>query len=595
MVSRPFNLDMAFDGICVSALTRELNNVLKDGRINKIAQPEADELIFTIKTISGQVRLFISADASLPLIYLTENNKPSPMQAPGFCMLLRKHLSTGRIVAVRQPSLERIIMFDIEHLNELGDVCQKTLVVELMGKHSNVIFCDENGMIIDSIKHVSALVSSVREVLPGRQYFIPNTMEKISPLEEMSFDMFAESVFSKSMTISKAIYTQYIGISPQISHEICYRAGVDGDAPTAAINDNEKQQIYNQYVYLINDIKNGSYAPEIVYTDEETPRDFSMVHMKMFEDYTRKEYDSPSVLLENYYSQKNAATRIRQKSADLRRVVVSAIDRSAKKYDIQRKQLESTEKMDKFRVWGELINAYGYNVPEGAKEFEALNYYTNEMVMVPLDPMYSASENSRKYFDKYQKLKRTKEAVSEMLENTNNELLHLKSILTSLDIAKREEDLTEIRMELELAGYIKKHVATKGKGKKVKITSKPFHYESSDGFDIYVGKNNLQNDELTFKFANSGDWWFHAKKMAGSHVVLKLKDNKDVPDRTFEEAAALAAYYSSGKDQTQVEIDYLNRKDVKKPNGAKPGYVVYYTNYSMSIKPDIASLKLISD
>ena len=272
---------------------------------------------------------------------------------------------------------------------------------------------------------------------------------------------------------------------------------------------------------------------------------------------------------------------------EIRKIVQTALERNYKKYDLQQKQLKDTEKREKFRVYGELINTYGYNIPEGAKSFTALNYYTNEEISIPLDPMLTPSENAVKYFNRYNKLKRTFEADSKLIEETKAETQHLESIATALDIAVNEEDLVELKEELIQAGYI--HRKGKG-GKKEKVTSKPFHYISSDGFDMYVGKNNFQNDELTFKFANGNDWWFHAKKMPGSHVIVRT-GGKELPDRTFEEAASLAAYYSKGRDQDKVEIDYVIKKEVKKPASAKPGFVVYYTNYSMMASTDISAIK----
>ena len=282
-------------------------------------------------------------------------------------------------------------------------------------------------------------------------------------------------------------------------------------------------------------------------------------------------------------------TRIRQKSASLRKIVQTALERNVRKLDQQTHQMQDTQKKDKYRVYGELLNVYGYSAKEGDKEITVDDYNTGKPLTIPLDPTLTASQNAKKYFDRYTKLKRTAEALEDQIKDVNEQIQHLESISSSLDIARQEEDLTQIRMELVEAGYIKKKQNDKGK-RKEKITSKPFHYVSSDGFDIYVGKNNYQNDELTFKVANGGDWWFHSKGCPGSHVVL-ITGGKDVPDRAFEEAAALAAYYSKAKEQDKVEIDYLQRKNVKKPGGAKPGFVVYYTNYSMFISPDISSLK----
>ena len=578
---------MAFDGITIASLTKELSDKLEGARVYKIAQPENDELLITFKTFSGQLRLTMSSDATLPIVYLTESNKPSPMTAPNFCMLLRKHIQNGRVISVSQPSLERIIEFKIEHMDEMGDMRQKKLIIELMGKHSNIIFIDENNKIIDSIKHINSFVSSVREVLPGRDYFIPETNEKYNPLT-IDSATFVNAISSKAMPVSKAIYSSLTGFSPVMSEELCYRAEIESDIPANALDETSLHNLSRSFFEIINNIKENNFSPSIVYSDG-IPVEFSVLDLTMYSDKECQHFDSVSDVLYYYYSKKAEVTRIRQKSADLRKIVSTALERNIKKYDLQLKQLKDTEKKDKYKVYGELINTYGYGLDPDAKSFEADNYYTGEKITIPLDNTISPQENAKKYFDKYSKLKRTEEALSVQALETKNEIDHLESISSSLDIAILEEDLTEIKEELIESGYIRR----KGSKGKVKITSKPFHYISSDGFHMYVGKNNFQNDELTFKFANNGDYWFHAKKIPGSHVIVKT-EGKELPDRAYEEAAALAAYYSKGREQNSVEVDYVIKKEVKKPSGAKPGFVVYYTNYSMSIKPDISKIIEVS-
>lgn len=599
---------MAFDGITVANITSELHRILLGGRIYKIAQPESDELLLTIKNNSAQYRLLLSADASLPLVYLTEANKQSPMTAPGFCMLLRKHLQNARIIGISQPGLERIIHLELEHLNELGDLCRKKLIVEIMGKHSNIIFCDDQDKIIDSIKHISGMVSSVREVLPGRDYFIPQTQNKWNPLrfcdqytddapgvfirsiedsELLTYVNFSAHMKEKPMPVYKAIYSSYTGFSPIIAQEICYRAGVDADMPANVLEDGALHALHEVLTDMMRQITEGAFAPSIIYDGRE-PIEFSALPLTLYADKTAQSCDSISGVLEQYYAERSVVTRIRQKSVDLRKIVQTALERNVKKYDLQMKQMQDTGKRDKYKVYGELINTYGYNIAPDAKSMEALNYYTNETVTIPLDDTLTPQENAQKYFDKYGKLKRTYEALSELTVQVKEEIEHLESILAALDIAMQEEDLVQIKEELIESGYIRK----KGGAKKVKVTSKPFHYISSDGFHMYVGKNNYQNDELTFKFATGNDWWFHAKQKAGSHVIVKT-EGQELPDRTFEEAARLAAYYSKGREQNKVEIDYIQKKHVKKPAGAKPGFVVYYTNFSMVIDSDITGIEQI--
>lgn len=581
---------MAFDGIAIASITKELNQHLTGGRIYKIAQPESDELLLTIKNNGGQYRLLLSADASLPLVYLTDKNKQSPMTAPGFCMLLRKHLQNARILDITQPGLERIIRIRLEHLNEMGDICQKTLVIEIMGKHSNIIFCSEN-MIIDSIKHISGLVSSVREVLPGREYFIPQTQDKQDPFAFLdggrTAQDFTEKLRSMPMPLYKALYCAYTGFSPVMAQEICFRAGLDGDIPAASQTPEALARLYDTFLAVLKQIAAGDFRPNIIY-EKKSPVEFAALPLTIYQDRETVFFDSISEVLEHYYEEKNTLTRIRQKSADLRRIVQTALERNIKKYDLQRRQIKDTEKREKYRIYGELLNTYGYGAEPGAKSLEALNYYTDEMITIPLDDTLTPSENAKKYFDKYGKLKRTFEALSELTVEVKSEIEHLESIAAALDIALQEEDLVQIKEELIESGYIRR----KGGNKKVKVTSRPFHYISSDGFHMYVGKNNYQNDELTFKFASGNDWWFHAKGMPGSHVIVRT-EGKELPDRTFEEAARLAAWYSKGREQEKVEIDYLQKKNVKKPNGAKPGFVIYYTNFSMSIDSDISGLEQV--
>lgn len=578
---------MAFDGITIANIVTELNQTITGGKINKIAQPENDELIITIKNQRKQYRLFLSASASLPLIYLTETNKPSPLTAPNFCMLLRKHIGSGKIIAIEQPGMERIIRFTIEHLNELGDLCTKYLIVEIMGKHSNIIFCNEEDQIIDSIKHVSAHMSSVREVLPGRPYFIPETQSKLNPFV-LTEEIFQEKIFPRPVNVAKAIYTSITGISPLMAEEVCYRAGIDGGIPTDGLEDVERVHLAHTFLRMVDDIRDGHFEPNIIYKGKE-PVEFACLPLSQYQDYRAVSYPSIFPVLETYYAEKNIVTKMRQKTVDLRKIVQNALERNVKKYQLQQKQLKDTEKKEKYRVWGELLNTYGYEVEPGAKSMEALNYYTNEMIQIPLDETMTPQENAKKYFDKYSKLKRTKEALDTLLQETGDEIKHLESIAASLDIASSEEDLVQIKEEMMEYGYVKRKNTG---GKKVKVTSRPYHYISSDGYDIYVGKNNFQNDELSFKFASGNDWWFHAKGQPGSHVIVKSK-NEELPDRTFEEAGKLAAYYSKGRQAPKVEIDYTQKKNLRKPTGGKPGFVVYYTNYSLLIEPDITGLQQI--
>ncbi len=602
---------MALDGITTAALVRQLQDELQGSRISKIIQPENDALLLTCKGSSGQKRVYLSASAALPLAYMTERNRQAPATAPNFCMLLRKHIGNGRILSVTQPGLERIIRFEIEHYDEMGDLQRKILILELMGKHSNLIFCrplnedekekfsslrsddgqpavDCSEIIIDSIKHISAQTSSVREVLPGRPYFIPQTMQKSDPLT-IGEENFCSLISGKAMPLSSAVYTSLTGISPVIAEELCHRASLDPARSALALTEPELTHLCHTFARMMEDVRGGEFTPRIIFNPQDEPVEFSPVALTVYADYEQKEFENISQVLEQYYALKDTVTRIRQKSSDLRRIVTTAHERTRKKLALQEKQLKDTNKREKYRLYGELLHTYGYSAAPGAKSLEVINYYTNEPVTIPLDDTLSAAENAKRYYDRYGKQKRTYEALTRQVAETREDLAHLESIQTFLEMALNEEDLVQVREELTEAGYIRRHY---GGGKKVRITSRPYHYMTPDGYDLYVGKNNIQNDELTFKFASGGDWWFHSKGVPGSHVILKSKGG-EIPDSAFEDAARLAAYYSKNRAAEKVEIDYVQKKEVKKPNGAKPGFVVYYTNYSMVIEPDISRLTLV--
>ncbi len=582
---------MALDGIMIAALTKELSDKLAGGRLIKIAQPESDELLITVKNEKGQHKLKLSASASLPYAALVETNKQSPLSAPNFCMLLRKHLSNGRIVDISQPGLERAINITVEHLDEMGDLCKKTLIIELMGKHSNIILVNSDNLVLDSIKHISAMISSVREVLPGKEYFIPDSSHKLDPLS-LSYESFRDALCSKPMSISKAIYSAMTGFSPVIASELIYRAGTDPDIPAPDYSDESLKRLYAETERLISGVEQGEFELNIIYDDKQ-PVEFCATHLSQYRDLSVKAFDSASEVLNTYYSEKDSYTRMRQKTSDLRKIVKTHLEKDVKKLDLLSKQFKDTDKMDRYKLWGELINTYGYNLEEGAKVLHATDYHNDTPVEIPLDKDLSPRENAKKYFDRYTKLKRTREAVSVQLSETETEVEHLSTVLLSLELIEDEAALSQIKEELIESGYIRRHdLSAKKDRKKAEKKSRPFHYVSSDGYDIYVGKNNFQNDQLTFGLATGDDWWFHAKKIPGSHVILKNKGT-EIPDRAFEEAGALAAFYSKGRDQNKVEVDYVEKKQVKKPAGGKPGFVIYYTNYSMAVAPDISALALV--
>lgn len=624
---------MAYDGIVIAATVKELNEGILGGSITKIAQPERDEILLTIKQNRQNRKLSLSASASLPMVYFKEETALSPATAPNFCMTLRKHIGGGRIRRIYQPGeqlseagLERIIVFEIEHLDELGDLSVRRLVCELMGKHSNLILLREDGTILDSIKHITPSVSSVREVLPGRTYFIPDTRKKVNPiclLEEPAGETaFFAALCEAADSVQKAIYGRITGLSPIIAEELCFRARVDGDRTPELLGEAERGRLYGAFCALLQDVRDGKFCPNIVY-DGDVPEEFSAVQLSLLLQggYREQRFDSMSEVLTAYYEERAKRGRIRAKSEDIRHILKTLTERTAKKLELQERQYRDAEKKDKFRVYGELLNTYGYSLSGGEKELCCQNYYDEgREIRIPLDETFSAGENAKKDFDKYQKLKRTQEALAPQIEESKQLLWHLDSIAAALSIAETEADLNQLRREMSEYGFIRKHLdgdGARGKnggglsghgqgksgrssgkkgqngGKKLRkeeMRSEPMHFVSSDGIDIYVGRNNYQNEEITFKLAEGNDWWFHAKNMPGSHVIAKT-GNRELPDATCLEAAALAAYYSKacGEEKQnlpeKIEVDYVQKKALKRVPKAAPGYVIYHTNFSIMVEP----------
>ena len=640
---------MAYDGIAVAAAVHELNDRLLMGSITKVAQPEKDELLLTIKCNRQQLKLLISANAANPMVCIKDENALSPVTAPNFCMALRKHIGGGRIKAIFQPSadfshiaelsqgtdtqsqsalsndtqdaqdtkgdfgavadkahgrfkpfmgLERIIVFVIEHLDEMGDLSEKYLIAEIMGKHSNIILTRQDLTIIDSIKHVSHITSSVREVLPGRAYFIPETEKKANPLSLYKDKSAFTALVSAApvLPIYKKIYMSVTGLSPSMSEEILYRAKITPDIPNNELDDIQKERVFNEFAALMGEVEAGHFEPCIIFEGSRIS-EFSGVRLKSLEggDLKTEYFESMSEVICLFYDKKDKQNRINSKSEDIRHVIKTLTERAAKKLELLERQYADTDKRDKYRIYGEMLNTYGYSLKGGEDSFECENYYDdNRLIKIPLDKNLTAAENAKKYFDKYQKLKRTREAVSEQLEECRRVLWHLDSIADALSLCESEADLNELRREMSESGYISRHSHAAGakKDRRAEAKSKPLHFVSSDGIDIYVGRNNYQNEELDFKIADNNDWWFHAKNIPGSHVIAKT-GNIELPDQTCLEAAALAAYYSkAGKDSVdaagnikKVEVDYVKKRELKRVPGAAPGFVIYHTNYSIMIEP----------
>jgi predicted ribosome quality control (RQC) complex YloA/Tae2 family protein len=585
---------MALDGVALANIAFELKELLLGGRVDKIYQPESDEIIMAVRSLGNNYKLLLTANASHPRIHLTQIPKENPMIAPMFCMVLRKHIAGGKITAIEQPNFERILNIHIESLNEMGDSTVKKLVIEIMGKHSNIMLLDENETILDCIKHVTHDTSSVREVLPGKKYVLPPSQNKLDILE-LTKETFIDTVKTKKgVRLQEIIFGSYTGISPILATEICFRADIDPSKYAEELSDFDIEKLYNTFACFRHVIVEGRFTPVII-TDEPNNKiiDFSSVEMTYYSDYKQEYYRSISALLENFYYKKDNSTRMKQKTHDLNKLVNSNIDRCIKKREIQNKTLKDISDREKWKRYGELITSNIYQIQKGETRFETQDFYeeTLPIVKINLDAELTPVENAQRYFNKYNKAKRTFAALQDQILQNDSELEYLEQILTSLNNSSDEANIAEIHTELTQEGYIKKRKAKKGE--KVKKT-KPMHYMSSEEFDIYVGKNNIQNDELTLKFASSNDIWLHTKDIPGSHVIIKTK-GYGIPEDTIVEAAQLAAFFSKGRDSSSVPVDYTLKKNVKKPNGAKPGMVIYEENKTLYVTPDEAFIKTLKE
>jgi len=581
---------MSLDGIVVKSIVNELNSMILYGKIDKIYQPEKDEIILSIRNQGQNFKLLLSASSNNSRVYLTKSTKVNPAHPPMFCMLLRKHLQGGKITCITQPSLERIMKIEIQSLDELGNIKLKTLVIEIMGKHSNIILIEnETNKIIDSIKRIPSSISTVRQVLPGIEYKFPPSHNKLNPLI-VDKNTYVELIKSadKVIPVYKHLYLSFVGLSPLIAREICFLADIDENKLIGQLANNEVDNLYYSFNKIFDSIKNNVFYPTMIKTQNKiNVLEFSVINLLQYGVLPKISYDTVSDLLEDYYMLRDKNDRIKQKSTDLRKNVSNKLERALNKLAKQKKELIEAEKREKYKVYGDLITANIYKMQEKQHEIELENYYSEklEIIKIKLNPSLSPSQNAQRYYKKYNKLKNAFELVSKQILKTEEEILYLENILYSLENCTEINELEEIREELRNEGYFnRKPSKIKKKNNKISI-SKPSHFISSDGYDIFVGKNNKQNDYLTLKIASKEDLWLHTKNIPGSHVIIKHKGNS-IPNSTLIEGALLAAYYSKSKMSSNVPVDYTQRKNVKKPNGAKPGMVIYDYYNTIYITPD---------
>lgn len=582
---------MSLDGIFLNSIKHDLNEKLIGGRVDKIYQPDKSEIVISIRNNGESYKLLMTAISNSPRLHITNVKHKNPEQPPMFCMLLRKHLTSARVTSIRQINFDRILEIAFECKDELDTTVHKSLIIEIMGKHSNIIFINTDTFtIIDSIKRVAENVSSVRQVYPGMNYVTPPVQDKLNSLE-VTKEMFLESIEKSNdgLMVYNFFYKNFIGLSPFISKEMCYLASLNEGTYIGELTAEQKEQMWQAFSFIMNKVKSNDFSYGIYFDESLEQVGFYCLDVEYLKSHEKKAYENPGNLLDDYYYEQDNKNKINQKVASLIKSMSTKIDRDKKKVEKQRTELLNAEDREKYKIYGELVLSNLYKTPENHK-LTVVNYYDPEQkeITIPLDPKLNLTQNGQKFFKRYAKLKKAEEELQKLIEASLDEIEYLENILYSIEACETIDDLDDIYKELIDQGIMKK----KSKLKKTKEYMPEFiTYISSGNHEILVGKNNLQNDELTFKVGKKDDFWFHAKNMPGSHVIIKTNGDT-LADQEYVEAAQVAAHYSKGKNSSLVEIDYTKKLNVRKPPNAKPGFVIYETNYSMMAKPDITGIKL---
>ena len=579
---------MALDGIFLHHIKKEIEDKLIGGRVDKIYQPNRDELVFAFRTREENFKLLLSARPNTSRVHFTKINLENPKQPPMLCMLLRKKLMSAKLIEVEQKGLERVLVFKFDSVNELGDHVVLSLAVEIMGKYSNIIFVSEEGKIIDALKRVDAEMSSERLIFPGLLYRDPPPQDKLCILDcDISEIINKIHELPRAMSLSKALVAVMQGISPVVSRELEMIAGRCQELVTTEMSDAD----FGRLMFALRDLKDTALSCDgkpytVIDGKLKKPKDFAFMNITQYGSAAsvRRE-NSFSELLDNFYAERDSIDRMRAKSTDLLKLLSSREERLTRKINNQRAELLDCDKKEELRIKADLINSNLYSIPKNASSVELMNYYEEDypMVTIKLNPAWSASQNAQKYYEDYRKAKTAEIKLQEQIDLGLKELQYIETVFYALTQAKTEQDLSEIRAELSEQGYVK----NRGGKKNGKATAlgKPLKFEVSDGFTVLVGRNNRQNDKLTLKDASNNDIWFHTKNIPGSHVIL-VTDGREPTDKAMTEAAILAAKHSRAKDSSQIPVDYAKVRHVSKPQGAKPGMVIYVNYKTIYVNPE---------
>lgn len=572
---------MALDGITLGLIKNEMKGYIIGAKVEKIHQPSKNELVFILRTRNGAYRLYFSCDGQSPRVHLTRYALENPKTPPMLCMLFRKRLVGANLIDIRQIKNDRILIFDFDGTTEIGDKTEYHLVCEIMGQRSNIVLCDRECKILDAVKRVDESKSQIREILPGLRYKFPPLQEKCDIIND-DIAVIAEKILDKEEKIlSKGILDVIEGFSPIVCREIAYRT-VFGDKQIGLLSEFEIVRLTNELRTIKEEITEKS-TPQMLISGENTPFDFSFTNIRQYgKTLVKKEYETYSELLDDFYFERDKANRIKRRAADLFKLLNSAVERTARKINNRKAELEKSKNRELLRVYAELITANQYRLTEKASVYSVENYYDeNKVIDIPANPALTAQQNAQKYFREYKKAANAEKLLHTLIEEGEQELIYLDTVIDNLSRADTDREISEIRAELENGGYIK---SKKGIKQKKEKPIPPLEFFSSDGFKILVGRNNVQNDMLTLKTAKNYDMWLHVQKQAGSHTII-VADNKEITKTAIYEAACIAAYHSKSKASSSVAVDYTIIKNIKKPIGAKPGKVIYNTYNTVYVTP----------
>ena len=581
---------MPLDAICLGAVTNELNTVLTGCRIEKVYQPDRDEIVIQTRGQGGARRLLVSIAAGTPRVHFIETARENPAVPPMFCMLLRKHVQGAKIAAVTQPAVERMLSIELDTTDEMGVACKKHLICELMGKHSNVVLCGEDNRIIDAMRRVDGDLSGKRQVLPGLFYRMPPAQDKHDPFAVSGVGLAAAAAQADGeQTLDRFLLNTLLGFSPLLCRELAFRATGDTAKPLGTLSDEERNRLAKVYDDFLAYIEEKRWKPFLLTKSEDSAVfDFTFLPVTQYEGLMNvTQYESFSSLLAAFFEKKGRVERMTRRSSDLHKAVVNARDRLARKLSAQKKELAGAHDREKYKRTGELITANLYQLEKGMNKAKVIDYYNKDCpeVEISLDVRLTPQQNAQKYFKLYTKSKTAEEVLTEQIRQGSIELDYLESVLVQLSEAETERVLAQLREELTLSGVLSAKQTRNKKGRQKPVQAKPFHYRTTDGFDIFAGKNNLQNDLLTLKIAFKSDIWFHTQKIHGSHVIL-VTDGREPTEQAMTEAAMIAAYHSKARLSSMVPVDYTQVRQVKKPAGAKPGMVIYHVYQTAYVTPD---------